>query len=139
MDNLFEIRILAADKKVYTGKTRSLVAPGVEGYLGVLANHAPLVTALKAGVLKVEGDSGESLTFAVSGGVLEVRDNRATVLADAAERSGEIDVERAKDSLERARKRLSGKDPGVDIDRARASLERALNRLRVGGGGTAIR
>ena len=131
MANLFETRVLTAEKNVYTGSARSMVAPGVEGYLGILANHAPLVTALTFGVINIEEEGGRKTRFAVSGGVLEVSQNQVLILGDAVEPEGEIDVDRARASLQRAQERLTRKDPEIDLVRAEASLRRALNRLRV--------
>ncbi len=109
----------------------SIVAPGAEGYLGILAHHAPLITALIPGKLTVKGaDHGEAI-YAISGGFLEVSDNRAVILADSLEAAGEIDVERAKQARERAAARLREHDEKIDTARAEAALERAINRIRV--------
>ena len=111
---------------------RSIVAPGTEGYLGVLRNHAALITELQAGRLSVTGlDRDTPEIYAVSGGFLEVSRNNATLLADSLEPVAEIDVSRAGKAADRARKRLQERGPNVDVARAEAALQRALNRMRL--------
>lgn len=109
----------------------SLVAPGAEGYLGVLANHSALMTALAVGELDIRRADGTTEAIAVSGGFMEVFENRVTVLADCAELACEIDVERAEAALHRAENLLASHAPEVDVDRAQLALARAVNRLRV--------
>jgi len=112
----------------------ALTVPGTEGYLGVLAHHAPLITALKTGMIEYRTDSSEVSYVAVSEGFLEVSENKATILADSVEYASDIDVDRAQSAVDRARDRMkafSDGDSDVDIDRARVSLLRALNRLKV--------
>ena len=106
-----------------------VIAPGSLGELGVLPNHAPLITSLQPGELRVKSGGSED-DFFVSGGFLEVQSDQVTVLADAAERDSEIDLERAETARQRARERL---DQATDADRARAqaSLSRSLGRLKV--------
>ena len=106
-----------------------VIAPGSVGELGILPNHAPLVTGLQPGELRVKREGGEDQFF-ISGGFLEVRADEVRVLADAAERGGEIDLERAEAARARAEARLQGV---AEVDRARAggALRRSLVRLRV--------
>ncbi|UCC81354.1 MAG: ATP synthase F1 subunit epsilon [Candidatus Zixiibacteriota bacterium] len=111
---------------------RSIVAPGSEGYLGVLSNHAPLITALTPGILSIVDGEGRESFYALSGGFLEVSGNIATVLADTIESADEIDVDRAEESLKRARERLLHKaELHLDTERVHDSIERAKNRLRL--------
>ena len=107
-----------------------VIAPGSVGELGILPNHAPLVTGLLPGELRVKRERGEEQFF-ISGGFLEVRADEVRVLADAAERGGEIDLERAAAARARAEARLQGE---AEVDRARVegALQRSLVRLRVG-------
>ncbi len=110
----------------------SVVAPGVDGELGILPRHAPLITQLQPGTLRLRQDGDESY-LAITGGFLEVMDNRVTVLADASERSEEINLERARQAREIAQQRLDEARltfEGVDTARARMALLRALARLR---------
>jgi F-type H+-transporting ATPase subunit epsilon len=98
--------------------------------LGILPSHAPLVTSLQAGSLRVKRDGSED-DFFVSGGFLEIREDHVKVLADSAERGTEIDLERAEAARERAESRLRDEST-VDRARAAASLQRSLTRLKVG-------
>jgi F-type H+-transporting ATPase subunit epsilon len=135
MANTFQQSVLTPEKVVLEQRGISLVAPGSQGYLGILAFHAPLITDLVPGKLTLQDEHGKEQVFAVSGGFLEVSDNRATVLADAVERPEEIDVSRAREARERAMERLRDTRGAWDVERARTSLLRALNRLQVAGGG----
>jgi len=127
----FLLKVATPERLVFSGRARSIIAPGSEGYLGVLAHHAPLVATLGVGDLTVFGEDGRENHIAVHRGVLEVSGNVATVLADTAELASEIDEQRAQRALERARKRLQERAPGTDLERAQLALGRALNRLRV--------
>jgi F-type H+-transporting ATPase subunit epsilon len=114
----------------------SLTVPGTEGYLGILANHAPLMTELGVGMLKYRDTDGYDHLFAVTEGFLEVSNNVVTIIADAAETREEIDIKRAQEALERAQKRLNdaANDPSIDISRARAAYKRAINRIKIAEG-----
>jgi len=130
----FTFRLVTPQRLLFEGPALSIQAPGSEGYLGILANHAPLITALKPGKLQVKDPAGVVTTYAVSGGFLEVSANRASVLADSAEPATAIDRERAAAAMKRAEDRMRGAAPGADaIDRDRAvrAMERAKNRLAV--------
>ncbi|HWP30437.1 MAG TPA: F0F1 ATP synthase subunit epsilon [Fimbriimonadales bacterium] len=129
--SMFQLSVVSPDRIVVDEVAESLVAPGVEGYFGILAGHEPFVSQLKIGALKFRDAGGRDQKVAVAGGFLEASGDRVIVLADAAERAEEIDIERARAALERARKRLEEKD--VNIVRAQAAIERALNRLKVAG------
>ena len=123
--------IVTAEREVYAGDVDVVIAPGVEGQLGILPHHAPLMTTLQAGELRVR-KGGEEVSLAISGGFIEVRPDRVVVLADTAERAEEIDIARAEEAKQRARERLSEKQvAGADEARVEASLRRALIRLKV--------
>ena len=137
----FTFRLVTPQRLLLESEVTSLQVPGSEGYLGILAHHAPLITALRPGRLDVRDAKGAMRSYAVSGGFLEVSSNRATVLADTAERKDEIDVTRAEACAKRAEDRLradlgAGAAPGAAVDRERAqrALERARNRLAVARG-----
>ncbi len=120
--------IVSQDREVFSGDVDIVVAPGVAGEMGILPNHAPLLTTLKYGVLKVRyGDQEEY--FTVAGGVLEVRPDKVTVLADAAENVEEIDVERAEAARRRAEQMLE-EGPPPDTD-TYLKIEAALRRSRL--------
>ncbi len=131
MAKSFHLEVVTPDRSLLSEEVVSLVAPGVQGYLGVLANHAPLVTELGIGVLRIRYPDDTEEHVAIEGGFMEVAHNRVLILADAAERPQDIDIQRAREALLRARQRLN--DPTMDHERARAALERAINRLRVAG------
>ena len=108
----------------------SLTVPGAEGELTILPQHAALMTALRPGPV-VFRRGGEEVDLALSGGFMEVRDDKVIVLADTAERSEEIDAARAEEARERAREQLAHRDASIDFAATLASLERAQARLRV--------
>jgi len=123
--------IVTAERVVYAEDVDVVVAPGVEGQLGILPHHAPLMTTLKAGELRIK-KGGEEVSMAISGGFLEVRPDGVVVLADTAERAEEIDIARAEEAKRRAQEHLTEKQaPGVDEARTEASLRRALIRIKV--------
>ena len=134
MPKKFRISIVTPEKTAFEAQAAAVVLPGTEGYLGVWADHAPLVTALGPGVVTVHEDergaSASAKIFAVSGGFVEIAHNEVIVLCDTCESAGEIDVDRAKKARDRAKARLKAPEPGVDIDRARIAVERAEARLK---------
>jgi F-type H+-transporting ATPase subunit epsilon len=129
MANTFYLSVVAPDGQVFGKDIEFVVVPGQEGELGILPNHAKLITALKPGVVRYT-ENDKVYKIAVSGGFMEVADNKAIILADAAETADTIDVERAKRAKERAEKRLREKSPEVDILRAEMALKRAIARLQ---------
>lgn len=122
--------IVTAERQVFSEEVDVVVAPGIEGELAILPHHAPLMTALQPGELRVRR-GGEEFSLAVSGGFLEVRPDRVTILADAAERAEEIDIARAEEAKRRAEEEL-GRSAEVDGARAEAALRRSMIRLKVG-------
>jgi F-type H+-transporting ATPase subunit epsilon len=127
----FKISVLTQEKVHLETEAVHLEAPGAVGYLGVLANHAPLMTTLMPGKITVTLPDGVNEVFAVSGGLLKVSGEGVVVLADTLERPDDIDLERAKEAVERARRRLKEGSTDMDMHRAAEALERAQNRLRV--------
>jgi len=126
-----KLDIVTAERVVYSEDVDIVIAPGVEGQLGILPHHAPLMTILQAGELVVR-KGGQEESLAISGGFLEVRPDRVIVLADSAERAAEIDVARAEAARKRAEERLRGMKPGtIDETRAEAALRRAIARISV--------
>ena len=126
-----KLDIVTAERVVYSEDVDAVIAPGIEGQLGILPHHAPLMTTLQAGELRVR-KGGEEDSLAISGGFLEVRPDRVIVLADTAERAEEIDVTRAEATKQRAEERLvDRRAPGLDEARLEAALQRAMARLTV--------
>ena len=122
--------IVTAERVIYSDDVDIVIAPGIEGQMAILPSHAPLLTMLQPGELVVRKEGEETAIF-VSGGFLEVMQNRVTVLADTAERAEEIDVERAEEAKRRAEERLAGRLPEMDLARAEIALRRALTRIKV--------
>lgn len=126
----FLLEIVTPERKVYGQEVDMIVARGEAGELGILPNHIPLVTPLKIAPLEVKkGNNHEEI--AVSGGFLEVRQDKVVILAESAELESEIDLERAKAAKTRAERRLQAKREDYDHRRAEMALQRALTRIRV--------
>lgn len=131
-EKTFRLEVVTPDRVVLSDdEIVSVVAPGSEGYLGMLANHAPLMAELKIGKLDYRRSDGTSGAMAISGGFVEVLENDITVLAESAELAQEIDLDRAEQAKKRAEERLAAAGADVDVDRAQIALERAINRLKV--------
>ena len=125
-----KLDIVTAEKSIYSEDVSMLVAPGIEGQIGILPHHTPLMTMLAPGELKIT-ENGKEHSLVVTGGFIEVRPDRVIVLADAAERAEDIDADRAEEAKRRAEQRLSQKLSDTDLARAEAALRRSLIRLKV--------
>jgi F-type H+-transporting ATPase subunit epsilon len=128
--NKLHVDIVTVEGRRYKGDADFLVAPGIDGELGVLPRHIPLLTVLKPGTVKVR-NQGEDHLFFVSGGFLEIRPDEVTVLADSAERAEDIDESRAEEARKRAQELLQEKVSASDQAAASAALARAEARLRL--------
>lgn len=130
---MFQLSIVTPEKVIFEGEVVSLLVPGMEGYLGILSNHAPLITALQPGRIEFQDDQDKIQVFSVSGGFVEVSGNKATLLADTAEHCQEIDIDRAQTALERALKALQDKEKADEVStpEAREAARRAANRVRI--------
>ncbi len=122
-----KLDVVTVEKEILSDEVDMVTAPGVEGELGILPRHAPLITALSEGELRIKRGEEEQI-FAIGGGYLEVVDNQVTVLADSAERADGIDIARAEDARARA-ERLLAEGPSDPVDRQ--VIEGALRRSRV--------
>ncbi len=125
------LEIITAERQVYSDEVDMVIAPGFDGQLGILPMHAPLMTMLKPGELTVKKSGEEDMHVAVSGGFMEVLGNRVSVLADACERSDEIDEERALEAIKRAQDRLANVGTEMDLEKAMRSLQRAQVRVNL--------
>jgi F-type H+-transporting ATPase subunit epsilon len=135
-EHTFQLEVVTPDRVVLEEEVTALVAPGIEGYLGVLANHAPMVTELAVGELRYTDTHRHEHRLAVSGGFMQVAGNRTTVLADSAERAEEINTTRAREALDRARQLRAELGPAPDASRLAeldADQKRAENRLKIAG------
>lgn len=128
----FNLNIVAPDGQVLNEEVEFVVLPSEDGELGILANHAPLIAGLQAGVMRYTVD-GKVNKISVCGGFAEVVNNKVTVLANTAEKAEKIDIDRALSAKERAEKRLQERNSGVDVLRAEMALKRAIIRLRTVG------
>jgi len=131
MADTFQLDIVTPEKQVIKScAAEEAQIPGLDGYLGILPGHAPLISELKAGALSYR-ERGTTHVLAVAWGFVEVLPDKVTILAETAERPQEIDVTRAEKAKARAEERLKSNDPNVDYDRAEDALERAETRLKV--------
>lgn len=131
-EKTFKLEVITPDRVALSDDAAvSVVAPGAQGYLGVLANHAPMMAALTIGKFDLRRADGTTARMAIGGGFLEVYENTVSVLAESAELAEDIDVERAEQSKKRAKERLAAAQSDIDVTRAEAALQRALNRLEI--------
>ena len=130
MAKTLKLDVVTPDRTLFSGEITSLVVPAVEGYLGVLPNHAPMIVGLVPGEVKYHCD-GKTYYIAIAGGFMEIGSNKVTLLADSAEKADEIDKVRAEAAKERAEGRLKERPEGLDVLRAELALRRAIARLRV--------
>ncbi len=125
------LEIVTPERLAYSDTVDSVVLPGSEGELGVLPHHAPLVSTLGVGELRIRKDGVEE-SFAIVGGFLQVRPDKVVVMAETADMASEIDLEKAQEARREAERALeSGYSEGVDLSTARAALQQALLRIRV--------
>ena len=129
--NSFEAQILTPEGTLFDGAMVGVQLPGTLGSFEVRSLHADIISTLEIGRIIVRKAGGDDLVFAVSGGFVEVHNNKLVLLAEAAELVSEIDVERAEAAMERARQRLASKEKSIDRERARKALSRAENRIRI--------
>lgn len=125
------VEVVTPERVVYSGEAKMVIARGVEGDLGILPNHMPLVTPLKVAPVRIQTEGDKETKIAVSGGFMEVRGDKVTILAETAELPEDIDVARAQAAKARAEKRLNDRHPDLDLRRAERALQRALMRLDI--------
>jgi F-type H+-transporting ATPase subunit epsilon len=125
----YQLTIVTPEKMVFDQKVISLTAPGSIGYLGILANHAPIMTGLVPGKLSIRTQEDKSLVFAIDGGFLECSFNKVTILADAIIARDDIQVEQEKKQAEKIREEL--KNNKLDVDLLKLELSKILNRIKL--------
>jgi len=130
MPTQFHLSVVAPDRSVVEESVASIVAPGVEGYFGVMAGHVPVITALRPGLLEYSDLTTNRHYVYIGGGFAEVQANKVTVIADEAEKAPEIDIAQAEQSLEAARRALRGEDSSLTSVEAVIELERAVSRIK---------
>ncbi len=130
---LLDVEVYTPSKAVYSNKAVSVTVPGSQGSFQILFNHAPILSSLDIGRVKIEEEGGKKLDFATGGGTVEVLNNKVLLLVESFENSENIDVERAKKARERAELRLKKKsgEENIDFLRAEIALKRAINRLKI--------
>jgi F-type H+-transporting ATPase subunit epsilon len=130
MAESMKLDIITAERTVFSALIELVLAPGIEGELGILPHHAGLMTILQPGELMIRKDGTETF-FAIAGGFMEVLDNKVTILADAAENSEEINEERAALAMEKAQALVASRESDVDLEKALQQIRRAQARLDV--------
>ena len=125
------VEIVSPDGAVFRGEVSGIQAPGTEGSFEVRTGHAPMIASFGVGPITLREAQGQTVTYATSGGFLEVLDDRVTVLAETAEPASAIDVERAKAAEERAKARLQASTDPQERAAAESELNRARNRARL--------
>ena len=131
-----KLESVTQERRVYSADdVEMVVAPGSEGEMGILPRHAPLITSLQEGVMRVKRAAGREEVLAIHGGFMEVLPDQVTVLADAAERAEEIDLARAEEARQRAEELMKQRrEDKVDYVRAETALRRSLVRLKIAQG-----
>ena len=130
MKRMLTLNIVTPEKVSWEGPVESLIVPAHDGLLGILPGHAPLLAELAPGILQIRMEGGES-TLSVSGGFIEVVNNQVSVFAETAELAEDINIERARLALERAKVQLKAGDVSpAGPENARAALLRALARMK---------
>src|ERR1700743_3276866 len=123
------VDIVSAEREIFSGEADMVFAPGEQGELGIAPRHAPLLTRMKPGTVRVQL-GGEEQVFYVSGGILEVQPHMVTVLSDTPQRAADLDEAAAQDAKRKAEEALANQSGEMDVARAQAELLEALARLR---------
>ncbi len=126
----FHVDIVSAEGAIYSGEATMVFAPARMGEIGIAPRHAPLLTDLKPGSIRVEGEDGEEQFFYVTGGIIEVQPYLVTVLADSALHADQLDEDAALAARERAKEALEGRHGEIDIEQAQSELVEAEARYR---------
>ena len=131
MEKSFSLEIISPIRTLFKGDVSSVFIPGTKGSFQVLKNHAPLVSSFEIGMIKIKRDA-EIMEFSTSGGIFEVKNNKAIILAETIESKEEIDLSRARNSKSRAEQILKMGDVREDKkSEAKVSLQKAINRIKV--------
>jgi F-type H+-transporting ATPase subunit epsilon len=130
MANTIHVDIVSAEGQIFSGAASMVFVPGSQGELGIAPRHAPLLTTLKAGEVRVQTDGAEEQAFYVGGGSVEIQPNLVTVLADTAARARDLDEAAALAAKQRAEDAVRERTDKVDIAEAQAELARAMAQLR---------
>ncbi|MFC1562205.1 F0F1 ATP synthase subunit epsilon [candidate division KSB1 bacterium] len=129
-DKTLTVDIVTPEKKVFSGEVECVTAPGTEGYFQLLHNHTPFLSSIQIGEVRLK-ISGKDHFYSTSGGFVEISRNKVAILAETAEKSEDIDIQRAETAKNRAEERLKSPAENIDDMRAELSLYRAVNRIRI--------
>ena len=133
MASLMLVDVVSSEERIFSGKAEYIIAPALEGEIGIYPRHVPLISKLKSGVLRLQApDQVEQIVLAISGGFIEVHDNHVTVLADVVERTSELDELKLLEQKKQAEARIKHAEAiiGEDVAKAYASLEIAIAQLK---------
>ncbi len=128
-----KVEIVTPSKIAFEGNVKSVTIPGTKGNFQVLFNHAPLMSSFEVGFIKIEDESETQTNYATSGGTVEVLNNKVIVLAESFESEEDIDIARAEEARDRAKKRLKKEsgESNIDLARVEFALKRAINRIKL--------
>jgi F-type H+-transporting ATPase subunit epsilon len=130
MANTIHLDIVSAEGQIFSGDANMVFVPASEGEIGIAPRHAPLLTTLKAGEVRVQIDNQDEQSFYVGGGALEIQPHLVTVLADTATRAHDLDEAQAIAAKQRAQEAMADKSGTIDLAEAQAELARAIAQLR---------
>lgn len=125
------LEIVTPSKMAFNGEVLSVTVPGSKGSFQILFNHAPIISSLEIGIIKIIDVDSKPNYYSTSGGTLEAKNNNVTLLVESLESPEEISLKRAQESMQRAKERISKKNADLDQVRAENSLKRALNRIKL--------
>jgi F-type H+-transporting ATPase subunit epsilon len=129
MAKTFQVDIVSAEQQIFSGAAEMVIAPGEAGELGILAEHAPLLTRIKPGTVRIRQAGGEEEVIYVSGGMMEVQPDRVTVLADTSVRAHDLDEAKAMEAERLAKEALANRSGVMEIAKAQAELAEAVAQL----------
>ena len=129
MAKTFQVDIVSAEQQIFSGAAEMVIAPGEAGELGIMPEHAPLLTRIKPGTVRIQQAGGEEEVIYVSGGMMEVQPDRVTVLADTSVRAHDLDEAKAMEAERLAKEALANRAGVMEVAKAQAELAEAVAQL----------